>query len=180
MKSALLIKVAEIPEHGLQFQINHAEPRFAKILAELAEGNSKSTSGTASFAVSPWPDRVDVEGSLAATLPASCSRCASTFLQEVERGFLRVYLRSEPEDLSEDMELSSDDLDRDLLPDDKLDLGELLGEELVLALPSKPLCMDDCKGICAGCGAELNERECSCEPETDHRWASLKGLNIDE
>ncbi len=180
MKSVLLIKVAEIPEHGLQVQVDQAEPRYAKILAELAEGQIKSTSGTASFAVSPWPDRVDVEGSLAAKLPASCSRCANTFLQEVERDFLRVFLRSEPEEVSEDLELSSEDLDRDLLPPDKLDLGELLGEEFVLALPNKPLCMESCKGICSGCGAELNEQECSCEPETDHRWASLKGLKLDE
>ncbi len=180
MKSVLLIKVAEIPDHGLQVQVDQAEPRYAQVLRELAEGQNEKTSGTASFAVSPWPDRVDVEGSLAATLPASCSRCANTFLQEVERDFLRVFLRSEPEEVSEDLELSSDDLDRDLLPADKLDLGELLGEELVLALPNKPLCMHDCRGICSGCGAELNEQECSCKPEIDHRWASLKGLKLDE
>jgi len=94
-------------------------------------------------------------------------------VQAVERDFLRVFLRAEPED-SEELELSSEDLDRDLLPAVELDLSDLLHEELVLSLPNKPLCMADCKGICSGCGAELNEQECSCEPEIDHRWASSK------
>ena len=180
MKSVLLIRVAEIPDHGLELQVDQKEPVYARILKEFAEGESLSTTGKATFAVSPWPDRVDVNGSLTATLPAGCSRCANTFLQEVSREFLRVFLRSAPEEPTDDLELSSDDLDRDLLPPDKLDLGELLSEELVLALPNKPLCMNDCKGICSGCGAELNEQECRCEPEIDHRWASLKGLKLDE
>ena len=178
MKSALVIKIGEIPEHGLQLEVDQKEAGFTRALNELGEGEQGSSSGTASFSLSPWPDRVDVEGSLAANLAVSCSRCANVYVQKVERDFLRVFLRAEPED-SEELELSSEDLDRDLLPAVELDLSDLLHEELVLSLPNKPLCMADCKGICSGCGAELNEQECSCEPEIDHRWASLKALKLD-
>ena len=178
MKSALVIKIGEIPDHGLELQVDEKESGFARTLAELGEGEARSSSGTASFSIRPWPDRVDVEGSLRASLAVNCSRCANIYVEAVERAFLRVFLRTEPED-AEDLELSSEDLDRGLLPPTELDLSELLHEELVLSLPNKPLCMTDCKGICSGCGAELNEQECTCEPEIDHRWSLLKSLKLD-
>ncbi|MBJ93834.1 MAG: hypothetical protein CMP23_05080 [Rickettsiales bacterium] len=180
MSSPLLIKLAELPEQGLQIQVDQTEARFASALTGANEGEHRdhNPSGEASVTIKPWPDRVDVEGSLRASLGAGCSRCAASFSQPVERGFFRVYLREPPQNHEEEVELSRSDLDRDLLPDNELDLGELLAEELVLALPTKPLCMADCKGICSGCGAELNHRECSCEPETDDRWASLKALKL--
>ena len=179
MKSVLLLKVAEIPDDGLRLRVDQDEPCFAQTLRALDEGEGSVSAAIASLVISSWPDRVDVEGSLGARLSANCSRCANTFVQDVEREFLRVFLRSEPEVLSDDLELSPSDLDRDLLPADELNLGELLGEELVLALPVKPLCMTDCKGICAGCGADLNDLECSCEPIIDDRWSVLQDLTLD-
>jgi uncharacterized protein len=62
---------------------------------------------------------------------------------------------------------------------DTVDLVELLHEELQLALPVKPLCTEACRGICPGCGAELNEEECTCTPEVDPRWEILKGLKLE-
>ena len=59
---------------------------------------------------------------------------------------------------------------------DTLDLAAVLREELMLAMPSKPLCTVDCKGICAGCGAELNVAKCTCPPKIDARWSALATL----
>ena len=58
----------------------------------------------------------------------------------------------------------------------KIDLGEILREEVLLAMPMKAVCDEGCKGICSGCGAELNDEECRCEPEIDERWAALGAL----
>ena len=59
----------------------------------------------------------------------------------------------------------------------ELDLSEWIQEQLVLAIPMKMLCSEDCKGICAGCGANLNDDVCSCAaPATDPRWDKLKTL----
>ena len=49
-----------------------------------------------------------------------------------------------------------------LLPDEKLDLYEFCFGEILLALPMKHLCSDDCKGICLTCGKNLNEGSCGC------------------
>ena len=58
----------------------------------------------------------------------------------------------------------------------EIDPGNAVREELVLSVPNYVVCAEDCRGICAGCGAELNSGSCSCEPEPDHRWAALESL----
>ena len=52
----------------------------------------------------------------------------------------------------------------ELLGEDRIiDLSPLLVAALSLELPHTPLCDDECKGLCAGCGANLNVEECTCE-----------------
>ncbi len=58
----------------------------------------------------------------------------------------------------------------------ELDLSEAIREELLLALPEYVLCRDDCRGLCAGCGNDLNTGACTCEPDTDPRWSVLSSL----
>jgi len=59
----------------------------------------------------------------------------------------------------------------------EIDLKEDVREMLVLAIPQKILCSDECKGICAGCGADLNTETCRCQAaEMDPRWIELKKL----
>jgi uncharacterized protein len=60
-----------------------------------------------------------------------------------------------------------------------IDLDPLLREQLVLSLPAYPVCREDCKGLCAVCGTNLNERECGCDRHVpDPRWAGLKNLKL--
>ena len=64
-----------------------------------------------------------------------------------------------------------------LLQDFKLDLYELCFTEVVLAMPSKHLCKEDCKGLCSQCGKNLNEGSCNCETkQIDPRLAVLSQL----
>ena len=63
------------------------------------------------------------------------------------------------------------------VPDMKLDVDEFVYSEVILDLPSKHLCNDDCKGICFKCGKNLNEGECGCTThEVDPRLAKLMEL----
>ena len=64
-----------------------------------------------------------------------------------------------------------------VVPDMRLDLGELIFSEVVLGLPMKHLCKEDCKGICGKCGKNLNVSDCDCrETEIDPRFAALQEL----
>jgi uncharacterized protein len=67
------------------------------------------------------------------------------------------------------------------LRDDQVDLEPLAREVILLELPQAPLCREDCRGLCASCGADLNEGLCGCDPvERDPRWAALDALRTDE
>lgn len=57
-----------------------------------------------------------------------------------------------------------------------LDLDEPVRQELQVAIPMKPLCREDCPGICPRCGADLSEGPCQCRPEADERWHELRDL----
>ncbi len=58
----------------------------------------------------------------------------------------------------------------------ELVLDGMVREELLLAVPEHVLCREDCRGLCAKCGKDLNEGPCSCEPEPDPRWDALRAL----
>ncbi len=64
-----------------------------------------------------------------------------------------------------------------LTPDMKLDLDELISGEVIVSVPMKHLCRDDCRGICPRCGKNLNEGECDCpKKEIDPRLSALAEL----
>ena len=67
-----------------------------------------------------------------------------------------------------------------ITPSMTLDVDSIVREDVLLSLPTKHLCDEDCKGICAGCGVNLNEQECKCEKEIDPRLAKLRGLLSDQ
>ncbi len=58
----------------------------------------------------------------------------------------------------------------------EIDPGDAVREELILSAPNFVLCAEECRGLCAGCGTDLNSGSCSCEPEPDQRWAALESL----
>jgi uncharacterized protein len=71
----------------------------------------------------------------------------------------------------------NDDLDVSIYDGEKIDLTDLVREQILLDLPTQILCQEDCKGLCQKCGANLNEVNCNCEEnEIDPRWSALKNL----
>ena len=62
----------------------------------------------------------------------------------------------------------------------ELDLDEVVTTAFVPAMDTKNLCSEDCKGLCAKCGADLNLGPCGCRPDVDPRWAALAQLLDDE
>lgn len=89
---------------------------------------------------------------------------------------LRFHPASEMAD-GEEREVQDEDLDTSYYRDDQIDLNELLREQFYLELPMKPLCREDCKGLCPQCGTNRNTGTCTCTTEwEDPRLAALKGL----
>lgn len=125
----------------------------------------------------PIPKPVDVEGTvrnmagalvltcrLSTVLELTCDRCTKPFSQEKAVSY-ETMLATELE--QED----SDDII--LLDNEELDAGELLRDVFILAMDSKHLCSEECKGLCYGCGVDLNVEQCRCQKEIDPRLAGL-------
>ena len=87
------------------------------------------------------------------TLNHNCDRCLCEFSRDYSFKFEHMVVRS----------LNTDNDDYIVTNGDKLDLNELVLSDLLLQLPSKILCNNECKGLCSICGADLNESECNCE-----------------
>ena len=97
-----------------------------------------------------------------------CDRCAATVSRTFNYSFRHV-LVTRLSDESGDDHIET--------PDYKLDVDSLLRDDILLELPSKLLCKEDCKGLCSKCGKNLNEGSCGCDrKETDPRLAALRQL----
>jgi uncharacterized protein len=118
---------------------------------------------------------VVVTGELAASVPLTCSRCLEEFRVEVRPS---VDVRYVPRPALRHVgELASDDLDLDFYENDEVNLDALVETETTLALPMKPLCRAECRGLCAVCGANRNVVACTCQAKApDPRLAVLKRL----
>jgi len=125
--------------------------------------------------------KVRLKGRLQTTLEVNCSRCLEAFRVPVDAELDQMLLPAGAEIVS-----ASDDDDDDgqeadagvsFYKDETIDLGELMRDEFYLALPMKPLCRPDCKGLCPTCGVNWNRETCTCKVEwVDPRLETLRTL----
>lgn len=122
--------------------------------------------------------RADVRGRFAMT----CSRCLQTAETVVDMTVRERFRREEePRDESEEAELDEEEADVSYYRGERIDLGEVVREHVALQLPMKPVCREDCRGLCPQCGANWNEEKCDCrQDDVDPRLAVLKSLLADQ
>jgi uncharacterized protein len=125
--------------------------------------------------------QIRLAGRVGTTLGLTCSRCLEPFAWPVDAAF---DLRYQPSTLNTgegEREIVEDDLTTAFYDDDVIDLEQLMGEQFYLSLPMKPLCRQDCRGLCPSCGMNLNHSTCSCSREwEDPRLAALRALKKGE
>lgn len=100
-----------------------------------------------------------------------CDRCAEKLQKDFSFDVKKIVV--------EKLQNEKDDDDYIVVKNRVLDLEELVNEEVSLNLPSKILCREDCKGLCAQCGANLNVSKCDCKKDVDPRLSALLQL-LDE
>jgi|SRR5690606_30442606 len=128
--------------------------------------------------VSREKDTVQITGQASTRLELACSRCLEPYLVQVDTEFdLRYLPISAAPGGDEEVEVGEEDINTAFYAEGLIDLGALLREQLNLALPMKPLCREDCLGLCPECGANRNTAPCACEPRwEDPRLAALRAL----
>ena len=107
-----------------------------------------------------------MEGSVTADMICICDRCGEEFTSEKITPIDAVISEEENE---ENPELF-------ILQGDEIDVDEIVSTCFILDMETKFLCREDCKGICSGCGVNLNYGECKCRKQIDPRFAVLEQL----
>lgn len=120
---------------------------------------------------------IRVQGRLATTLESNCARCLEPLTQDVRREFDLLY-RPLGADAGRD-EISVTDAEAEIsyYEGEGILLDDVVREQILLAVPLKVTCREDCKGLCPHCGKNLNQENCSCEVTREEpRWAALKEI----
>ena len=106
--------------------------------------------------------RFVLDGHVAGPVRACCDRCLECFDRDISVGF-QAYLAFPPsEQDGDEVELGEEDMGVDFITGDEVDLASVAREQILLAMPMKVLCSENCAGLCPGCGASLNRESCRC------------------
>ncbi len=149
---------------GSKKEFDHSfVPQYA-----LADDISLDTPGVAvSGKIENNTGIVSLSGTVSFSATVACSRCAEEFKKafkiEIEHLLARELVNEENDDYI-------------IVENAVLDLEALVCEDIILSLPSRYLCKEDCKGLCSNCGKNLNNGKCDCKKEVDPRLAALLTL----
>lgn len=135
---------------------------------EAGEGYPATATVAGTLAVQNLESRFLLNGTLAATGASECGRCLRKFTLQWPAPVAMMVLRDVDSEEEEGETLLV--MQRQGI----VDLRDPLRECVILAYPQSPVCSEDCKGLCASCGADLNLETCACENEEhDPRWDGL-------
>ena len=165
----MAIKINDIPPEGLSLKL--AEK------LELLDQGSSTTIVTALLTIKPEGGGLfTVAGTMQAELELECSRCLKKFAHRVESQ-LNVSLVPEGSlNLTAEHELDPGELDTEFYQGDEIDPLDFVKEQALLSIPMTPLHRADCKGLCALCGADLNEAECGCSRDLEKETSPFSVL----
>ncbi len=156
------------------------EYSFESDLADSFDDFSEGSTLQMQVSVSCSADKILISGSFKATINAVCSRCLVTFQHNLKTDFSDAFtIITEAPLESARGNLAAETANMQTVSGNYLYLDEYIRQLIILAQEYNPLCKTDCKGICAGCGADLNQATCSCnldEDEVDIRLLKLKEL----
>lgn len=156
-----LRKIIDAPgaELSFDFELDSSELSFPQVAGY--EGNPRAVGRVFNEA-----GILRVEGSVQADMLCVCDRCGAEF-ESSKVTVIDAVLAAEESD---------DNPDLFIIEGDAIDVSELASTCFILDMESKFLCSEDCKGLCPGCGKNLNLGPCGCRKQTDPRFAVLEQL----
>lgn len=177
--SMLLVALYDIPPQGAHMVVD--DPAiFDAPIAEFGMECRITAPLRAEYDLTPMDGGCLVRGLLTGAVVLPCDRCA----EDCPAGILHTIetFAPYPGEDGEAPDPGADDAGHHVRIENNvpvLDLAALTWEEFVVALPHRPLCTPECKGLCVQCGANLNTTTCDCvDTSADPRFAALRSLQI--
>jgi uncharacterized protein len=180
----LQIHIGSITDNGLTVE-QQVDPLALPLLRAVAREGSVGFPQAvhARIHASLSGDTVLIDGTIRTMVRLFCSRCLAPFAYDVESEF-SVAAMPETDSLiapeaSDDIELTAGDMNVIVYHGDSFDLGNEISQQIIMALPFKPLCRETCKGLCSQCGADLNKGPCGCDSrEKNNPFEVLKSRSF--
>jgi DUF177 domain-containing protein len=120
---------------------------------------------------------IRIKGKLETSLEVPCARCLEPVVHPVERSFDLLYRPLGIDSGHQELSITDAEAEIGYYEGEGVLLEDALREQVLLALPLKTICRDDCKGLCPHCGTNMNETQCDCVDEVeDPRWSALKEI----
>jgi uncharacterized protein len=120
---------------------------------------------------------IRVAGDLCTSLELACARCLEPVVEKVKRDFDLLYRPRGADAGKDEISVTTTEAEVSYYEGEGLLLEDVLREQVLLAMPLKTICREDCKGLCPQCGKNLNLEQCSCsDVAEDPRWAALKDI----
>ncbi|MFQ5894949.1 MAG: DUF177 domain-containing protein [Nitrospinota bacterium] len=171
--SSLTVALADIAEEGLALDVEEEATALKWTFGEFPVVGPVRVRGQ----LERSRGGVALRGAVSAAIELICSRCLRPFRQRVEQEFQVQFLPRPPGPPEAAKEINAEEPDEAYIEGETLDVGVVARDHLGLALPMKPLCREDCPGLCPRCGKDLNEGPCGCAAEgADPRLAALAEL----
>jgi len=177
----MFIEIHELERHPVDFDENFP-PGAIELGADLRQSSPLHTTGRAQLIEEHRGKHsliqdIRLNGELATSIELACARCLEPVVRDVKRNFDLLYRPLGADAGREENAVSGTESEISYYEGEGLLLEDVLREQVLLAVPLKAICRQDCKGFCPQCGANLNVAQCSCaEPVEDPRWMALKEI----
>lgn len=174
------IRVADITKNPKTLEAADDYILYPSLVAAKESGECEFLAPvTTSLTVVREFDHIRVNGVIGTIVKLSCSRCLAEYTADIESRFTIFYTRSAESQPEDEVELGEQDLISVTYAGDEIDFADEIAEQVLLEIPYKPLCAEECKGLCFSCGTDLNNAVCSCSDNAvSMTFSSLKELKM--
>ena len=177
----MLIEIRELEAHPVDFDERFG-PGMLDFGPEIRQSGDINTSGRAQLVREQHGKHelikdIRVAGDFSIRVELACARCLEPLAQNVAKKFDLLYRPQGSDAGREELSVTAAEAEVAYYQGEGLLLEDVLREQILLALPLRAICKEECKGLCPRCGKNLNFEQCSCaEPLEDPRWAALKEI----
>ncbi|HJZ96796.1 MAG TPA: DUF177 domain-containing protein [Candidatus Solibacter sp.] len=174
----MFLTVKELELRKIRFDETFAPGKIDFTEEALEQASPLHTTGVAEL-VEESEAQIRIQGKYSVEMTAQCDRCLGRARFPLDASFDLFYRPASDIAREEEVEIDEGDTEIGFYEGAGLELGDVLREQVVLALPMQRVCSDACKGICPVCGRNRNENECDCHVHpADDRWGALRNLEL--
>ena len=177
----MFISIKELELRKIDFS-EEIQPGVIDLGSDLVQKNPLKTSGRAELVAEHRGGKDIVEdirivGRFTVSIEVQCARCLEPVSGDFSGDFDLLYRPLGIDSGKDEASISEAETEIGYYTGDGLALEDVLKEQILLAVPVKAVCRENCKGFCPQCGKNLNSEQCSCAGETsDLRWSALADI----